>query len=188
VQSLLGLGPVYLVTGIQAAGKSSVAEALAARLPGPAVHVHGDQFRRWIVAGRADMTPDPDQAAVAQLRLRHRLTATACDHYAEAGFAVVAQDVVLGPHLVETVALIRSRPLHVVVLAPHPDAVAAREEARAKRGYGRWSIGQLDRILREDTARIGLWLDTSDLTVDGTVEEILARRVEALVAPTSSNV
>jgi hypothetical protein len=53
----------------------------------------------------------------------------------------------------------------------------------AERGYDRWTIGQLDRTLREDTARTGLWLDTSDLTVDAVVDEILARRDEALVVP-----
>ena len=120
---MTGGGPgraTYLVTGIQAAGKSSVAQALAARLPAPAVHVHGDQFRRWVVSGRADMTPDPTTAAVEQLRLRHRLTAVTCDGYAGAGFSVVAQDVILGSFLAYTVGLVRARPLHVVVLAPRP--------------------------------------------------------------------
>ncbi|RUQ01541.1 phosphotransferase, partial [Microbacterium sp. HSID17254] len=38
---------MYLLTGIQASGKSTVAQSLAERLPAPAVHVHGDRFRRW---------------------------------------------------------------------------------------------------------------------------------------------
>jgi chloramphenicol 3-O-phosphotransferase len=50
---------VHLITGIQAAGKSSVAQALAERLAGPTVHVHGDTFRRWVINGRAEMTSDP---------------------------------------------------------------------------------------------------------------------------------
>lgn len=47
---------VFLVTGIQAAGKSTVAQALAERLDRP-VHVRGDIFRRMVVNGRAEMGP-----------------------------------------------------------------------------------------------------------------------------------
>jgi len=172
---------MYLVAGIQAAGKSTVAQALAERLPAPSVHVHGDQFRRWIVKGRLEVGPDLDQEALAQLRLRYRLTAATCDLYAGSGFSVVAQDVVLGPYLQVVVDLIRSRPLHVVVLAPRPDVVAERGRLRDKDPGDRWTVDQLDRGLRHDTPRLGLWLDTSDHTVDRTVDAILRRSAEALV-------
>jgi chloramphenicol 3-O-phosphotransferase len=172
---------VYLVTGIQAAGKSSVAQALAEQLPGRTVHVHGDQFRRWVVRGRADMTPDAGPEAVRQLRLRHLLTARTCDTYADEGFTVVAQDVVLGEELPGMVAAIRTRPLHVVVLAPRSEAVAAREAQRGKQAYGSWTINVLDQALRAETPRLGLWLDTSELSVAETVEVILRRGVESQV-------
>ncbi|MGH3585053.1 MAG: AAA family ATPase [Pseudonocardia sp.] len=174
---------VHLVTGIQAAGKSTVAQALAQRLPGRTVHVHGDQFRRWVVRGRAEMTPDAGPEAVRQLRLRHLLTANTCDTYAEAGFTVVAQDVVLGAELPGMVAAIRTRPLHVVVLAPRPDAVAEREARRGKDAYDRWTVDALDHALRTETPRLGLWLDTTEMSVDETVEEILRRPEESLIRP-----
>jgi chloramphenicol 3-O-phosphotransferase len=135
---------VHLITGIQAAGKSTVSQALADRLPGRTVHVHGDQFRRWIVRGRADMTPNAGPEAARQLRLRHQLTARTCDTYAEAGFTVVAPDIVLGDELPGMVAAIRTRPLHVVVLAPRPESVQAREAQRGKRAYDRWTVEALD--------------------------------------------
>jgi predicted kinase len=168
---------VFLLTGIQAAGKSTVAQALAERLP-RSVHLRGDLFRRMVVNGRVEMSPiDPPAEAVRQLRLRHALAVQTADGYADAGFTVVLQDVVLGPHLAELVAAIRTRPCHVVVLAPRPDAVRQREEAREKTAYrpGRHTVAALDTHLREHTPRIGLWLDTSDLTVDQTVTEILTR-------------
>jgi cytidylate kinase len=165
---------VILVTGIQAAGKSTVAQLLAERLP-RSVHLRGDVFRKMIVSGRADMTPDAPAEAVRQLRLRHRLTAAAADMYFEAGFTVVAQDVILGEHLAGLVAAVRSRPLLVVVLAPRPGAIAAREAGRAKTAYGPFSVGQLDDVLRRETPRIGLWLDTSGQTPAETVAEILGR-------------
>ncbi|HEY2553556.1 MAG TPA: zeta toxin family protein [Streptosporangiaceae bacterium] len=42
---------VFLVTGIQAAGKSTVAQALAKKFE-RSVHVRGDLFRRMMVNGR----------------------------------------------------------------------------------------------------------------------------------------
>jgi chloramphenicol 3-O-phosphotransferase len=172
---------IFLVTGIQAAGKSTVAQSLAERLD-KSVHVRGDLFRRMVVNGRVDMGPaDPPAEAVRQLRLRHALTAQVADGYADAGFTVVVQDIVLGPHLTDMVAAIRTRPCYVVVLAPSADVVQRRDaERRAARGKvayrpGDEGVAVLDAYLRRETPRIGLWLDTSAQTVEQTVAEILAR-------------
>jgi predicted kinase len=120
---------VYLIIGIQAAGKSTVAQALAERFPRSA-HVRGDVFRRFVVGGRADMSPQPSTEALEQLRLRYSLAASTADTYAAAGFTTIVQDVVLGDELPWMIDRIRTRPLYVVVLAPRPDAVAAREAGR----------------------------------------------------------
>jgi chloramphenicol 3-O-phosphotransferase len=177
---------VLLMTGIQAAGKSTVAQLLAERLP-RSVHVRGDTFRRMVVGGRADMTPDPSAEALRQLSLRHRLAANVSDAYFEAGFTVITQDVILGAHLAEMTTLIRSRPLLVVVLAPSAAAIAERERARGKTAYGTWAVGQLDDMLRRETPRLGLWLDTSRQTAAQTADEILSRAwAEAAVAPQRS--
>jgi len=127
------------------------------------------------VGGRAEMTADPSDEAIHQLHLRYRLAASVSDAYFEAGFTVITQDVILGEHLTEMAAWIRSRPLLVVMLAPRADIIAAREAARDKTAYGQWAINQLDDILRQHTPRIGLWLDTSGQTPAETVDEILAR-------------
>ena len=47
---------IILITGIQAAGKSTVAQLLAEQLPRPA-HVRGDLFRRMIINGRGRHDP-----------------------------------------------------------------------------------------------------------------------------------
>lgn len=180
---------VIVVTGIQAAGKSTIAQALAERLD-RSVHLRGDVFRRMIVSGRAEMGPaGPPAEAIAQLRLRHRLSAMTADGYADAGFTVVLQDIIIGSHLADMVAAIRSRPLYVVVLAPRADVVEARDHARrlgrGKLAYkpGDQSPAELDAAFRRETPHIGLWLDTSAQTITETVEEILGRfRTEAGVA------
>jgi predicted kinase len=179
---------VILVTGIQAAGKSTVAQALAERID-RSVHVRGDLFRRMVVNGRADMgAPDPPAEAIRQLRLRYALAAGVADGYASAGFTVVIQDIVLGPYLAELIATIGSRPLQVVVLAPRAEVVRERDRARqASRGKvaykaGDKGIAELDAYLRRETPRLGLWLDTSEQTAAEIVGEVLARApTEAVV-------
>jgi dephospho-CoA kinase len=125
---------IVLVTGIQAAGKSTIAQLLAQRLP-RSVHVRGDVFRRMVISGRAEMTPAPTAEAIRQLKLRYRLAAQVSEAYFEAGFTAVTQDIILGEYLSEMVRLIRRRPLLVVVLAPSASTVAAREAARGKDAY-----------------------------------------------------
>ena len=74
-------GKVIVITGAMATGKSTVADLLAIRLP-KSVHIHGDMFRRMVVSGRADMTPNPSTDAIAQLNLRYDLAAMAADRCA----------------------------------------------------------------------------------------------------------
>ncbi|HEY5832405.1 AAA family ATPase [Streptomyces sp.] len=164
---------VVVITGVMASGKSTVAQLLAERLP-RAVHVRGDVFRRMVVSGRRDLVPGGDEEAVEQLRLRYRVSAATADLYAGAGWTAVVQDVVLGEHLEPYLGAIRTRPLYLVVLAPSPEAVARREAARAKSGYGSWTVGGLDHVLRDETPRLGLWLDTTFQSPEETVEAILA--------------
>jgi hypothetical protein len=78
-------------------------------------------------------------------------------------------------------AAIDATPLYVDVLDPRPDVVAAREAGRAKTGYGDWSIPKLSAALRAETRRVGLWLDSSDLTAEATVDAILRRHHEAQI-------
>lgn len=172
----LGLSSsIIFITGISAAGKSTVAQALAERLPN-SVHLRGDLFRRLIVNGEAEITPTLSDAAHQQLWLRYCIAATAAMMYASAGFTVVYQDVVLGEYLPKTVALLEGHPVYVVVLAPSVETVTKREAARRKTGYSPdLTIADLDWGLRENTPRIGLWVDSSQMTVDETVDYILER-------------
>lgn len=168
-----GTGGVILTTGIMASGKSSVAQALAERLP-TSVHLRGDVFRRMIVNGRVEVEPNPSATALTQLRLRYDLAAGAARAYCAAGFTVVYQDVILGPNLEEVVVCLRPWPVTVVVLCPAAAVVARREAARPKTGYGGpWTIDAVDRVLRDATPRLGLWLDTSTLDVAAIVDAIL---------------
>ena len=169
-----------LITGIMAAGKSTVAQHLAGRFE-KSVHLRGDAFRRMIVNGRLAMETPLSDAAFEQLKLRYRVAAAAAGVYCSGGFTVVYQDIIIGPVLADVVEMLRQHPLYVVVLCPSPEVVARREAERPKVGYTSWTPTMLDDELRSSTPRLGLWLDTSTLSVEATVNTILAQRDQARV-------
>ncbi|HEU5013178.1 MAG TPA: AAA family ATPase [Roseiflexaceae bacterium] len=175
---------IILITGNMAAGKSTVAQALAERLP-KSVHLRGDVFRRMIVNGQATMGAVLSTEAQQQLLLRYQLAADAAKRYVQAGFTVVYQDIVIGAALPEVVASFRGYPLSVIVLCPRAEVVAERDESRAKTGYQDHAAVQVfDRILRTETPRVGYWLDNSNLTVSETVDAIQRHLAQAIVVMT----
>jgi adenylylsulfate kinase-like enzyme len=176
---------IFLITGIMAAGKSTITQRLAERFPA-SVHLRGDLFRRMIVNGQAEMGLELSSEAYAQLWLRYRLAVSAAKQYRAAGFTVVYQDIVIGDELLEVLKEFGGEPLYVVVLCPSPTAVAAREEERNKSGYSPdFTVADFDRVFREQTPRIGFWLDSSTLSVDETVDAILANLERAHYPPSA---
>ena len=119
------------------------------------------------------MRPAPSEDALRQLRLRYRLGAVVADAYFEEGFTVALEDVIAGEMLREYVGIVRSRPLHVVVLLPSLAAVRTREDSRAAGGYRHWPIDDLYDLFSTRTPRLGVWLDTTQLTPEQTVDQIL---------------
>lgn len=89
---------IYFITGNMASGKSTVAQGLAERLP-KSVHLRGDLFRRMIINGQAEMGFELSGEAIRQLELRYSLAVSVAKGYADAGFMVVYQDIVIGPTL-----------------------------------------------------------------------------------------
>jgi hypothetical protein len=145
-----------LLTGPQGAGKTTVGQIVASRWA-RGVHVDGDLFRRFVVSGRVEMTANASPEALSQLRLRYGLASHAASAYAEAGFDVVVSDVVAGPLLAELAPLYD----RVVVLFPRAETIAVRPEP--------WVYT----LFAEETARLGEWIDNSDLTPDETAAAIL---------------
>ncbi|OYO09977.1 phosphotransferase [Enemella evansiae] len=174
-------GRVIVITGAMAAGKSTVAALLAEQLHPRSVHIRGDAFRRMVINGRAEMTPDPDPEALRQLHLRYSLAAATADRYADHGFDAIVQDVIIGAELSQFIDLIDSPSRYLVVLSPSLSALEWRQEQRAKAGSVYFSPGAMDTALRQETARIGYWLDSSSQTPEETVGDILGNLDQARV-------
>lgn len=165
---------LFIITGAMAAGKSTVAQLLAERLE-KSVHLRGDLFRRMIVNGAAEMGPVLSEEAAAQLALRHRLACAAARAYVAAGFAVVYQDILIGVSLKDVAEQLADLDPLIVVLNPKADVLAKRDAARHKTGYGEsFPPEVLADTLERETPRLGLWLDTSNMTAEEVVDRILA--------------
>lgn len=174
-------GRLVLVTGAQAAGKTTVARALAERLP-RAVHVDGEAIHAMVVTGEVPMTLPAPSEAVEQLFLRWMGSIAVAETYQQAGFDAVISDTVSGDFLDDFLDFVSPAPLHLVVLHPGADTLRAREAARGKTGYhDAATVAALSEAVDHGTRRVGLWLDTSTHSVTQTVEAILARLSEAQV-------
>jgi predicted kinase len=179
---------LFVISGVPASGKTTVSLLLAGRLD-RAVCVSGDTIRAMVVTGRADMRPGAGEAELGQLLLRYQGALAVAAVYLDAGFDVVVEDVVIGPMLAKFLELVPAPEVHLVFLNPDAAAVAKRDRGRSKTGYGgHWTARQLHDVLHGETDRLGLWLDSTELSAEQTVDRILGDLRASLVRIPSSGV
>jgi cytidylate kinase len=164
---------LFVISGIPASGKSTVARLLASRLD-RAVYVPGDTIRAMVVNGRADANADAGAGQLQDLLLRYQGALAIANVYLNDGFDVIVEDVIIGQMVRHFLPLVPVPEMHLVFLDPSGDKVAERDRERTKTAYGeQWNVRQLRDVLHMETAHIGLWLDSTELTVEQTVDQIL---------------
>lgn len=176
-----------LVTGAQGAGKSTVGRRLAERCRRGAF-IEGDLLWKMVVVGGADMSSASDAEAQRLLKLRYRHGAMLAESFVEQGFVAVHADNVYGEGVTDYLGMLGC-PRSLVVLRPSVKVIEAREIARGTNAYGGWitggaslrdAIAQFDGWVGESPP-IGLWIDSSNLSADETVDEIVRRWPETFV-------
>src|ERR1051326_1893976 len=130
------------VTGIQAAGKSTIARLLAQRFA-RGVHIEADLLQHMIVSGGEGVQEpgDPEGEAQAQYLLRLKHMCLLGRSFFEAGFTVVLDDIMLGESWRYVQEQLQGLPYSLVVLAPSVEVVAqVRDRQRSKRPLGEASV------------------------------------------------
>ncbi|MDE9364175.1 hypothetical protein PZ938_01015 [Luteipulveratus sp. YIM 133132] len=178
-------GRLFVITGIQGAGKTTIGTALARTL-NRSVFIDGDLVGSVVVSGREPMSEPASQEAIEQLLFRYVGALVLADTYRTAGFDAVIADNIFGDYLEDFLELAAPETVHLVMLHPSQDTVRLRDMERGGDAYrDGFTIQGLWESVESGTRRAGLWLDTSHMTVAETVLEILKRQPEAEVAPVS---
>ena len=179
---------VVMITGMQAAGKTTVGSLLASHLTAPAAVFDGDIFYRMVKSGNVDYTPIPSPEALRQVRLRYATAGLVAQNYADNGFDFVYTDIVLGNDVTQWMESLRNVERHLIVLTPSTQVIAGRELARGGgNSYRDWqepgmtlesAIRKMQEMLQE-TPRRGLWINSDGQSPNETVEEILRNDMKA---------
>lgn len=179
---------IFVISGTQGAGKTTVSSLLARRFE-RGVHVPADTLAKmivsgleWPVASQTTINTDVEGEAVRQLRLRLHNMCLLARSFFDAGFTVVLDDIVVGRRVDDLREDLAEIDFMFVMLTPDIETVRSRERQRGTSLWREWEW--LTELFLNSDRDLGLWLDTSGQLPEETVDEIMRRAWdEALVQP-----
>jgi adenylylsulfate kinase-like enzyme len=162
---------VCLITGPAGAGKSTIADILASRLPKTA-RIDVDYVRHMIKSGKVKPHPYTSEANV-QIALAARNVCTLAKNFVSEGYSVFIDDVVVREeHMDNYRNLLKDIPFFVFLLLPNADVLTRRdlkrgpevsmgvraaqlhEEFSAVKGKMQWTVIDNSDQTSEETASI----------------------------------
>lgn len=168
-----------MIAGPPGAGKSTVATALLQRFA-LGLHIPVDDLREWVVSGIAHPVPNWTEETSRQFSLARAAAVQTAQIYANAGFAVVIDDIV---SMAEATALyaepLQHYAVHYTLLLPTLDTVLARNAQRRTKAFDTRMldspIRSIHRWMADQDAGAHGWqlIDTSILSVEETVHATL---------------
>jgi chloramphenicol 3-O-phosphotransferase len=178
---------IFVISGTQGAGKTTVSMLLAQRFRRGA-HVSADTLQKMILSGRewpeadqVNINNDVEGEAAVQLRLRLRNMCLLGRSFYEAGFTVVLDDIITGKRLDDVREDLAGVDFLFVMLTPSKEVVREREAGRGSELWREWEW--LTESIEQTTERVGLWLDTSSQSPEETVDEIIRRAWDEALVP-----
>lgn len=169
------LSGCVIVTGMPGAGKSTVTDLAARRLP-KAAQVRGDDMNLMIKSGYVGWMDEPSDEALRQDELCNRNMCGLANNFIDVGFTVLVDTVLADRSELDFfLALLSPRPVRLVVLAPgidvckHRNAMRLPEDRFDFDGYER-----LEADMKREFGDAGWWFDTSTLSPDETAERLVA--------------
>jgi predicted kinase len=176
------LSGCVIVTGMPGAGKSTVTDLAAQRLP-RAAQVKGDDVNQMIRTGAVWFMGEPQGEALRQLELCKRNMCALANNFVDYGFTVFMDTVVQDRAMLDLLlALMAPRPTRVVILAPGAEVCRQRNASRRpEEQFAFDGYGLLDADMR-GLGDLAWWFDTAALTPEATAEQ-LVRDVAVRAAP-----
>jgi adenylylsulfate kinase-like enzyme len=171
--------PIFIITGVPGAGKSSVAMELMRRFEF-GIHIPVDDLREFVVAGIAHPVPHWTTETSRQFGLARAAAGQIAALYNRAGFAVAIDDVI-SPADAQAAFddLLAKHTLHKIRLYPKLEIALARSAARTTKPFDSVVLESAIRGLHgataaEPYAAMGwLTIDNSRLTLEQTVDHVL---------------